>query len=248
MTLGAADPNNPKVLDPNSRIAPVLDADHSDIVEPHAFAVWTFAAAAWRVTSLLVSWQRGGGGKALTTLAVPLLAFPRLVTFVFGTFLAEVRKPDPLAAATAGVGAGTADAANVAATTARVVRALNPLEKVLATFAGMVCLAMAAMLVIQTGAIPLTTKAVTPDAAVAPYRKPTLWIAVAFFASLATSSYSLALYSIAVPSAAISAWGFWVVFFAHLGHINQVSSKTASFPFKNVAAEEEKQELRNKRE
>lgn len=47
MTLGAADPNNPKVLDPNSRIAPVLDADHSDIVEPHAFAVWTFAAAAW---------------------------------------------------------------------------------------------------------------------------------------------------------------------------------------------------------
>ncbi|GAA5970749.1 hypothetical protein JCM8115_003160 [Rhodotorula mucilaginosa] len=231
MTLGAADPNNPKVLDPNSRIAPVLDADHSDIVEPHAFAVWTFAAAAW-----------------LTTLAVPLLAFPRLVTFVFGTFLAEVRKPDPLAAATAGVGAGTADAANVAATTARVVRALNPLEKVLATFAGMVCLAMAAMLVIQTGAIPLTTKAVTPDAAVAPYRKPTLWIAVAFFASLATSSYSLALYSIAVPSAAISAWGFWVVFFAHLGHINQVSSKTASFPFKNVAAEEEKQELRNKRE
>jgi hypothetical protein len=64
MTLGAADPNNPKVLDPNSRIAPVLDADHSDIVEPHAFAVWTFAAAAWRVTSLLVSWQRGGGGKA----------------------------------------------------------------------------------------------------------------------------------------------------------------------------------------
>jgi hypothetical protein len=85
----------------------------------------------------------------LTTLAVPLLAFPRLVTFVFGTFLAEVRKPDPLAAATAGVGAGTADAANVAATTARVVRALNPLEKVLATFAGMVCLAMAAMLVIQ---------------------------------------------------------------------------------------------------
>lgn len=232
MTLGAADPNNPKVLDPNSRIAPVLDADHSDLAEPHAFAVWTFAAAAW-----------------LTTLAVPLLAFPRLVTFVFGTFLAEVRRPDPLAAA-AGVraGAGTADAANVAATTARVVRALNPLEKVLATFAGMVCLAMASMLVIQTGAIPLTTKAVTPDAAVAPYRKPTLWIAVAFFASLATSSYSLALYSIAVPSAAISAWGFWVVFFAHLGHINQVSSKTASFPFKNVAAEEEKQELRNKRE
>lgn len=184
---------------------------------------------------------------------MPLLAFPRLVTFVFGTFLAEVRKPDPLAAA-AGVraGAGTADAANVAATTARVVRALNPLEKVLATFAGMVCLAMASMLVIQvsissrrnssrrishyqivplwragfgnfacrthsrfpclqTGAIPLTTKAVTPDAAVAPYRKPTLWIAVAFFASLATSSYSLALYSIAIPSAAISAWGFWVV-------------------------------------
>lgn len=231
MTLGAADPNNPKVLDPNSRIAPVLDADHSDLVEPHAFAVWTFAAAAW-----------------LTTLAVPLLAFPRLVTFVFGTFLAEVRKPDPLAAA-AGVraGAGTADAANVAATTARVVRALNPLEKVLATFAGMVCLAMASMLVIQTGAIPLTTKAVTPDAAVAPYRKPTLWIAVAFFASLATSSYSLALYSIAIPSAAISAWGFWVVFFAHLGRVNQVSSKTASFPFKNAAAEEKKLEQRTKR-
>lgn len=85
----------------------------------------------------------------LTTLAVPLLLFPRLVTFVFGSFLAEVRKPDPLAVAGVGAGAGAADAANVAATTARVVRALNPLEKVLATFAGMVCLAMASMLVIQ---------------------------------------------------------------------------------------------------
>lgn len=171
----------------------------------------------------------------LTTLAVPLIAFPRVVTLVFGTFLADVRKPDPLASAAARVGA--TDAANVAATSARVVRALNPLEKVLASFAGMVCLAMASMLVIQvrlvsavsvrlssatvvdsqphvlvqTGAIPLTTKAVTPDAAVAPYRKPTLWLAVTFFAGLSYSTYSLALYPIAIPSAIVSAWGFWVV-------------------------------------
>ncbi|GAA5871337.1 hypothetical protein JCM3774_000914 [Rhodotorula dairenensis] len=232
MTIGDANPNDPRVLDPKSRIAPVLDADHSDLVDPHAFALWTFTAAAW-----------------LTVLAVPLLALPKIVTLVFGTFLAEVRKPDPLASAAARVGAATAaDAANVAATSARVVRTLNPLEKVLATFAGMVCLAMASMLVIQTGAIPLTTKAVTPDAAVAPYRKPTLWIAVTFFAALSYSSYSLALYSIAIPSAIVSAWGFWVVFFAHLGRVNQVSTKTASFPFKNIAAEEKKDEQRNKRE
>ncbi|GAA5992360.1 hypothetical protein JCM10908_000444 [Rhodotorula pacifica] len=233
MTLGDPNPNNPKVLDPKSQIGPVLEADHSDLVDPRAFAVWTFAASAW-----------------LTTLALPLIVFPRITSLVFSKFLAEVRKPDPLTlkgTTAETVAANTATAAAIAATS-RVVRTLNPLEKVLGIFAGMVCLALASLLIIQTGAIPLTTRAVTPEAAVAPYRKPTLWIAVAFFTTLSYTSYSLALYPIAIPSAAISAWGFWVVFFAHLGRVNQVSSKTSSFPFKNAAAEEKKQEQRDKRE
>ncbi|POY70077.1 hypothetical protein BMF94_6913 [Rhodotorula taiwanensis] len=186
-------------------------------------------------------------GFRLSTLGLPLLAVPRITTFVFGRLLTEVAELSPhhiaASAAAAAAGATASDEP-----TKPVIRSLNALEKVLGRFAGMMCIVLAALIVVQTGTVPLTTHAMTARSTSAPYRKPTIWISVAFFTMLAYSAYNLNILSVAIPSAAVSAWGFWVVIFAHQGKVNQVSSKTSSFPFKNVAAEEKKEEQRNKRE
>lgn len=108
---------------------------------------------------------------------------------------------------------------------------------------GVRTLTLSTLLPRQTGALPLTTDAISSTSARAPHRKPTIWISVAFFGLLAYhAGYSLSLFSIAIPSAALSAWGFYVVFFAHRGRVNEVSSGASSFPFKNAVAEDKKAE------
>ncbi|GAA6043612.1 hypothetical protein JCM8097_008287 [Rhodosporidiobolus ruineniae] len=200
-------PNDPAVLDPSNRIAPIIDADRSDEI-------------------------RAGPHASLVILAVPLIAFPRVLSLVFGSLLAELGDPD----------AHDKPGADV-------LRTLNVLERSLAGLAGMSCLALAAVLVVQTGAIPLNSnltasRDIATASVSAPFRAPTIWIAVAFFGGLAYTTYDLGLLFAALPSGVLSAWGLWVLLFAHEGRVNRAGSKTANFPFKNVEAKEEKREKR----
>ncbi|BGP16886.1 hypothetical protein JCM10213_007331 [Rhodosporidiobolus nylandii] len=206
------DPIDPSVTDPSKRIAPVLD-DGSDIVRPAAHAGWSWASAGF-----------------LTLLAFPLIFFPRILSLVFGSLLAETG--DPEAHEKPG---------------ADVLRTLNILERSLAGLAGMSCLALAAILIIQTGALPLTSsltasREVAASAVAAPFRGPTIWCTVFFFAALAWTSYGLGLLSIAVPAGVLGASGMWVLLFAHEGRVNRVSAKASSFPFKNVPAQKKKEQ------
>ncbi|BGP32742.1 hypothetical protein JCM10296v2_004526 [Rhodotorula toruloides] len=110
----------------------------------------------------------------------------------------------------------------------------------------MALFALAAVLVVQTGALPLTTSiSTTRDVATsslsAPYGAPTLWILILLISSLSYSAYTLNLLSISVPSAVLAAWGCWVVLFGHEGRVNQQRARASSYPFENVEAEKEKQ-------
>ncbi|BGP25263.1 hypothetical protein Rt10032_c04g1851 [Rhodotorula toruloides] len=109
-------PSDPAVMDTSKRIAPVLEHDRSDESRAGAHLAYSFAASGW-----------------LALLSIPLLAFPRVLSLVFGSFLAEMGDPD---------------VANKP--TAHAVRTLNLLERSLAGLAGMALLALAAFLVIQT--------------------------------------------------------------------------------------------------
>ncbi|GJN91152.1 hypothetical protein Rhopal_004170-T1 [Rhodotorula paludigena] len=212
------DASNPAVTDPNKRIGDVLAKDHSDVIRPGAHAAWSLAAAGW-----------------LTIMAVPLLLFPRVLSLIFGTLLAEMGDPE------------THEKPG-----ADVLRTLNILERSLAGLAGLSCFALAALLLVQSGTIPFTgsltdSRDLASSPAAAPYRSPSIWIAAAFFGGLAYTTYNIGLVFLAAPSVGLCAWGLWVLFFGHEGRVNQASAKASSFPFTNVAAEEKKAETKQAR-
>ncbi|GAA6064513.1 hypothetical protein JCM10212_003117, partial [Sporobolomyces blumeae] len=160
----------------------------------------------------------------LFTMAMPLTFFPRVLTLIFGSLLAEM---------------GDSEAAEKPV--GNVLRTLNVLEKNLAGLAGIACLTLAVLIVIQCGALPLTsslstTSAVASSSAAAPFRQPTIFVTTAFFALLAWTTHGLGMWVATAPSAALSVWGVWA------GRVNKASAKASSFPFKNAAAEEKKAE------
>ncbi|KAI5474552.1 hypothetical protein MNV49_003050 [Pseudohyphozyma bogoriensis] len=197
-----------ELADPSKSIAPVLAEDQKGTVRIEAHRNYSFAAAAW-----------------LTTLAIPLLFFPRVLSLIFGALLTESGDPD---------GEGKAE----------VIRQLNVLERSLAGLTGMAVLSLAAILIVQTGAVPLTTHITSnnssPDAL---YRIPTIVITTGFFSALAWYSYDLGFWLVAGISGALVGWGFWAVIFGTESRVNKhMNSKAASsFPFKNEHAEEKKQ-------
>ncbi|GAA5936464.1 uncharacterized protein JCM15063_001894 [Sporobolomyces koalae] len=176
-----------------------------------------------------VTWS-AASATWLFLIATPLTFFPRILNLVFGSLLTEMNKPEALD--------GTAETT---------IRTLNVLEINLAHFAGLACFALGTLIVIQSGALPLTSSlsasdGVAQSSAAAPFRQPTIFIATAFFAILAWNSYDLNMKIAAAPSAGLTVYGLWVLLFAHQGRVNQASSKASSFPFKNSAAEESKAE------
>lgn len=153
-------------------------------------------------------------------MAVPLLLFPRVLSLIFGTLLAEMGDPE------------THEKPG-----ADVLRTLNILERSLAGLAGLSCFALAALLLVQvsealfivhlvtahasfiptqSGTIPFTgsltdSRDLASSPAAAPYRSPSIWIAAAFFGGLAYTTYNIGLVFLAAPSVGLCAWGLWVV-------------------------------------
>ncbi|GAA5965086.1 hypothetical protein JCM21900_002980 [Sporobolomyces salmonicolor] len=176
-----------------------------------------------------VSWSFASAAW-LATIATPLVFFPRVLSLIFGTLLVEMEAPE-----------------NADKPGADVLRTLNILERSLAALAGIACYALAVLIVVQTGALPLTSslsasRSVAASSAAAPFRAPTILIATSFFGVLAWNTYDLDMWVATAPSAALSVWGLWALLFAHQGRVNQASAKASSFPFKNKAAEEKKAE------
>ncbi|GAA6012892.1 hypothetical protein JCM11491_006215 [Sporobolomyces phaffii] len=176
-----------------------------------------------------VAWSTASAAW-LFIIAIPLTFFPRVLNLVFGSLLTEMNKPDALE--------GTAETT---------IRTLNALERSLAHFVGLTLFAFGSLIVVQSGAIPLTSslsasQGVAQSSAAAPFRQPTIGITTVFFGVLAWQSYDLNMKVAAAPSAALAVYGLWVLLFAHQGRVNQAGTKASSFPFKNAAAEEKKAE------
>lgn len=132
-------PSDPTVTDPSKRIAPVLEQDRSDEIRAGAHLAYSFAASGWCVSTFSVTPAPAEADRRhccacnrLALLSIPLLAFPRVLSLVFGSLLAEMEDPDA-----------------PGKPTAHVVRTLNILETSLAGLAGMSMLALAGVLVIQ---------------------------------------------------------------------------------------------------
>ncbi|GAA5905790.1 uncharacterized protein JCM6883_002453 [Sporobolomyces salmoneus] len=175
-----------------------------------------------------VAWSAASAGW-LYLIAIPLTFFPRVLNLIFGSLLTEMNKPQALE--------GTAPEATI--------RTLNALERSLAHFAGICCFALGSLIVIQSGAIPLTSslsahQGVAQSQSAAPFRQPTIFLTTVFFSVLAWQSYDLNMKVAAAPSAALSVHGLWVLLFAHQGRVNKAGKGASSFPFKNAAAEKEK--------
>ncbi|GAA5995768.1 hypothetical protein JCM5350_005785 [Sporobolomyces pararoseus] len=176
-----------------------------------------------------VAWSAASAGW-LFIIATPLTFFPRVLNLVFGSLLTEMNKPDALE--------GTAETT---------IRTLNALERSLAHFVGLTLFAFGTLIVVQSGALPLTSslsagEGVAQSSAAAPFRQPTIFITTVFFSILAWQSYDLNMKVAAAPSAGLAVYGLWVLLFAHQGRVNKAASKASSFPFKNAAAEEKKAE------
>ncbi|KAK4706061.1 hypothetical protein P7C70_g145, partial [Phenoliferia sp. Uapishka_3] len=207
----APDPTNAAVSDPDERIGAIVERDQAGSIQTGPHQNFSFAAAAW-----------------LTTLATPLLLFPRILSLIFGTLLTESGDPD---------GEGKAE----------VIRQLNVLERTLAGMTGFACLSMAALLIIQTGAVPLTASISSPNnkSADAPFRTPTVLVVTAFFTALSWFSYELGMWLVTGVSGALCIWGAWAVTFGTDTIVNKSHEErggsNSSFLFTNEHAEAKKE-------
>lgn len=124
----------------------------------------------------------------------------------------------------------------------QLIRQLNILERSLATVAGLSCLTLAALVLVHSGAIPLTASLSAHDNTPSEAgRKPTLAISAAFFGALAYLSwFEVNMKLVAVVSGFLALWGGGSVFFAHESRVNKAGKSTSGFPFKNEHAEKAK--------
>ncbi|KAK4051453.1 hypothetical protein OIV83_002937 [Microbotryomycetes sp. JL201] len=109
---------------------------------------------------------------------------------------------------------------------AEILRQLNPLERSLAEMAGLSALSLAAILVVQTGSLPMSSSltassAVAAASSTAPFRAPTIFVSMVYFALLGWYTWDLGLWLLAGPSAGLTLWGLWALLFAHEGIVNR---------------------------
>jgi len=132
-------------------------------------------------------------------------------------------------------------------------RAATDLEHYLSRLLGLTLLALAALSLILTGTVPLTTSPATTDADdhSAPYAQPTL--VTTFFYHAACAFYSYAVWTQAglfphlvgvAGSTVLAAMGLWCILFATTeGRFSKktgADKRTSGYPFKNVEADKRK--------
>ena len=96
-------------------------------------------------------------------------------------------------------------------------RPLNELETYLARLVGLSFLTLASLIVLQTGAIPVSSSmAHGSDVATsaAPYRQPTIFFSTLFFSLFGLSSWNIGLKVVGAPAMALGASGLWILLFA----------------------------------
>jgi len=135
-------------------------------------------------------------------------------------------------------------------------RSATDLEYYLSRLLGLTLLALAALSLVLTGTVPLTTSppaATTTDTddARAPYAQPTLLVTFLYHAACAFYSYAVWTQGGLFPhlvgvigSAGLAAVGLWCILFATTeGRFSKktgADKRTSSYPFKNVEADKRK--------
>jgi len=135
----------------------------------------------------------------LTLLSLPLMAFPRFLVMLLGPWLVN-KDQSPTEGGIIGA-----------------YRPLNELETYLARLVGLSFLTLASLIVLQTGAIPVSssmTHGADAPAAAAPYRQPTIFFSTLFFSLFGFSSWNIGLKLIGAPGLVLGAGGLWILLFA----------------------------------
>ncbi|GAA5971147.1 hypothetical protein JCM11641_004161 [Rhodosporidiobolus odoratus] len=165
MSSPSPNPQDSSVFDPANRIGPLLTMT----------VPTNLSDSAEQAT-------RQAGWACMQDLVEPpysesaVLANERILSLVFGSLLAKM---------------GDSDAHDKP--DGDVIRTLNILERSLAGLAGLSLLALAAVLIVQTGVIPLNSsitasRDIAASSVAAPFRAFTLWIVFFFFAGLGYTS------------------------------------------------------------
>lgn len=139
------------------------------------------------------------GSAYLSLLSVPLIAFPRLLVVLLGPSL--VKRTDS-SSLDEGVHSGA-------------FRSLNDLEIYLSKLVGLSFITLSALMVLQTGAIPVTSSITQPDSSqTTPYRQPTIFFSTIFFSLLGFCSWNVGLRFIGATGMGLSAAGLWILLFS----------------------------------
>ncbi|EGG05976.1 uncharacterized protein MELLADRAFT_107022 [Melampsora larici-populina 98AG31] len=144
----------------------------------------------------------GIGALYLILLSIPLIAFPRFLVLLLGPTLLVTE--------------GVEDESSKGSGQPQVLRTLNGLELYLGRLVGLSFITLAIILILQTGAIPLTTSLAHDHSKEesAPYRQPTVFFVTVFFGLLGFSSWNVGLTVIGLSGSALAAWGTFVFLFA----------------------------------
>ncbi|KAH9817490.1 hypothetical protein DFH28DRAFT_1081169 [Melampsora americana] len=165
--------------DPNHSIDSVIE-DYSSSGIPDKTSAHVFA---------------GIGALYLILLSIPLIAFPRFLVLLLGPTLLVTE--------------GVEDESNKGTGQPQVLRTLNGLELYLGRLVGLCFITLAIILILQTGAIPLTTSLANDHSKEesAPYL-------TLFFGLLGFASWNVGLRFIGISGATLAAWGTYVFLFA----------------------------------
>lgn len=162
------------------------------------------------------------GASWLITLSLPLLFFPRFLALLLGPPLTEDDQSGPSLRTLNGLETYLAVRCLTSPPSASILDSLGYMRQQLT---GLSFVAVALILVLQTGAVPLTSSLATapgaahgPETAVAqaaPFRTPTCAIATLFFATLGLASWQVGMRFIAFSSGSLAAFGVYVTLFGN---------------------------------
>ncbi|KAH8924516.1 hypothetical protein BT69DRAFT_1241026 [Atractiella rhizophila] len=174
----------------------------------------------------------------LAILSLPMLLFPRFLALALGGSNLL----------TSEINVGGDKEGKEAGKTASFIRELNDLEKFFAALTGFAFLSLSLLLVLQTGAVPVTSSMSRPsDSEHAKHlRTPTVTVLTLFLGAISWLSWREDMKVFGGINGAFAFWAFWVVLFSNEKRKRRVEGgkddKLSSFPFKNKVAHARKEQ------